>query len=105
MASRFRAPAKCDLRRFTRIRFYQADGNSAAEIHRRMSRVYGKIFMSDCAVREWCRKFKHCRTDTHDEEGQGRKSVAKEDLIQRVPGNFWSSLNRTCLSTQHIAPT
>lgn len=34
------------------IRFLQA-GLSVAEIHRRMSQVYGKNFMSDSVVRGW----------------------------------------------------
>lgn len=76
------APAKCELRSV--IRFLQAEGHSAAEIHRRMSRVYGENFMSDGAVREWCRKFKDGRNDVHDEGGQGRKSVVSDDLVQRV---------------------
>jgi histone-lysine N-methyltransferase SETMAR len=49
-----------------------------------MSQVYGENFMSDGVVREWCRKFKYGRTDVHDEGGQGRKSVASEDRVQRV---------------------
>ncbi|GBN42727.1 hypothetical protein AVEN_259838-1 [Araneus ventricosus] len=55
MSIRIDALAKCELRSV--IRFYQAEGKSAAEIPRRMNRVYGKNFMSD-GVREWCRKFK-----------------------------------------------
>ncbi|GBM69112.1 hypothetical protein AVEN_196523-1, partial [Araneus ventricosus] len=38
-------PAKCEMRSV--IRFQQAEGNSAAENHRRMSRVYGANFMID----------------------------------------------------------
>ena len=56
MAATIDAPAKCELRSV--IRFLQAEGRSAAEIHRRMSKVYGENFMSDGSVREWCRKFK-----------------------------------------------
>lgn len=41
-------------------------------------------FFSDRIDREWCRKFKDTRTDFRDEGGQGRKSVEKEDLAQRV---------------------
>ncbi|XP_046407890.1 histone-lysine N-methyltransferase SETMAR-like [Ischnura elegans] len=76
------APAKCELRSV--IRFLQAEGHSAAEIHRRMSRVYGENFMSDGVAREWCRKFKDGRNDVHDEGGQGRKSVISDDLVKRV---------------------
>ncbi|GBN64935.1 hypothetical protein AVEN_23301-1 [Araneus ventricosus] len=71
MTSRIDAPAKCELRSV--IRFLQAEGNSAAEIHRRMSRVYSENFKSDGVVRERRRKFKNGLTDVHDEEGQGRK--------------------------------
>ena len=73
MAAMIDAPTKCELRGV--IRFLQAEGRSAAEIHRRMSKVYGESFMSDGSVREWCRKFKEGRTDVHD-GGHGRKSVA-----------------------------
>jgi len=45
--------------------------------------VYGENFMSDGSVREWCRKFKEGRTDVHDEDGHGRKSVATVALCQR----------------------
>ncbi|XP_057658850.1 zinc finger protein 845-like isoform X1 [Diorhabda carinulata] len=76
------APAKCELRSV--IRFLQVEGHSAAEIHQRMSRVYGENFMSDGVVREWCRKFKEGRKDVHDEGGQGRKSVVSDDLVQQV---------------------
>ena len=82
MAATIDSPAKCELRSV--IRFLQVEGNSAAEIHRRMSRVYGETFMSDGVVREWCRKFKGGRTDVHDEGWQRRKSVATEDIVQRV---------------------
>jgi len=47
MAALIDSPAKCELRSV--IRFLQAEKNSAAaEIHRRMSQVYGENFMS-CA--------------------------------------------------------
>ena len=73
MAATIDAPAKCELRSV--IHFLQAEGHSAAEIHRRMSKVYGENFMSDGSVREWCRKFKKGRTDVHDEGGHGRMTM------------------------------
>ena len=82
VATTIDAPAKCELQSV--IRFLQAEGRSAAEIHRRMSKVYGDNFMSDGSVREWCRKFKDGRTDVHDEGGHGRKSVATVGLVERV---------------------
>ncbi|GBM15132.1 hypothetical protein AVEN_242172-1 [Araneus ventricosus] len=73
MANRTDASAKCGLRSITR--FLQAEGNSAVEIHRSMSRVYGENFMSDGVVLEWCRKFKDGRTDVYDAEGQNATHV------------------------------
>ncbi|XP_063215963.1 histone-lysine N-methyltransferase SETMAR-like [Bacillus rossius redtenbacheri] len=49
-----------------------------------MSVVYGENLMSDGVVREWCRKFREGRIDVHDEGGQGRKSVATDETVQRV---------------------
>ncbi|XP_035219901.1 uncharacterized protein LOC118192980 [Stegodyphus dumicola] len=40
--------------------------------------------MSDGVVCEWCRNFKDGRTDVHEEGRQGRKSVATDDIVQRV---------------------
>ena len=40
--------------------------------------------VSDGSVREWCRKFKEGRIDVQDEGGQGRKSVATDDVVERV---------------------
>jgi len=76
-------PAKYELGGAV-IRFLLAEGYSAAEIHRWMSNVYGNNFMSDSCVRKWCRKFKVGYTDFHDEGGQGRKSVATEDIVEKV---------------------
>ena len=57
-------PAKCEIRGV--IRFLQAEGVSAAEIHRRMSAIYGPKCMDASVVREWCRKFREGRDDVHD---------------------------------------
>jgi transposase len=66
------------------ICFSQAEGHSVAEIHHRMSAVYGPNFMSDTYVREWCRKFHDGRTDKHDEVGQGRPSLMTDELKQHI---------------------
>jgi transposase len=66
------------------IRFLQAEGHSAAEIHRGMSAVYGPNFVSDTCVREWCRTFRCGRTDVHDEGGQGQPSLVTDDLVQHI---------------------
>ena len=60
--------ASCKVR--AAIRFLHAEGQSAAEIHRRLCRVYGDNVISDSYVREWCRKFRYGHTDVHDEGGQ-----------------------------------
>ena len=44
------APAKCDIRSI--IRFLQAEGQNAAEIHQRLCIVYGETIISDGAVRK-----------------------------------------------------
>jgi len=58
------APASCELHAV--IRFLHAEGQSMAEIHRRLCCVYGDNVISDSCVREWCRKFRDGRTDVHD---------------------------------------
>jgi hypothetical protein len=74
--------AKCEIR--TVIRFLQAEGHSAAEIHRWMSAMCGPNFLSDTYDKEWCRKFCDGRTDVRDEGGQGRPSLVTDDLVQHV---------------------
>jgi len=58
------APASCKVRAV--IRFLHAEGQSAAEIHRRLCRVHGDNVMSDSCVRKWCRKFRDGRTEMLD---------------------------------------
>lgn len=82
MFATIQTSAKCEIRSV--IRFLQAEGNTAAEIHRRVCAVYGENIMSDSAVRKWCRIFQEGRTDVHDEGGQGRKSVATDDIVEQV---------------------
>jgi hypothetical protein len=48
-------------------RFLCAKYMSAAEIHRELCLVYGQNVMSEGTTRQWCRKFKDCRTNVHDE--------------------------------------
>jgi transposase len=66
------------------IRFLHAEGQSVAEIHRRLCRAYGANVMSDSCVREWCRKFRDGRTDVHEEGAQGRHSIVTDELIHKV---------------------
>jgi len=65
------------------INFLHAEGQSAAEIHRRLCHVDGDNVMSDSCVREWCRKFRDGRTDVHDEGGQGRHSIVTDKPFQK----------------------
>jgi hypothetical protein len=58
------APASCEVRAV--IRFLHAERQTAAEIYRRLCRVYGDNVMNDSCVREWCRKFRGGRIDVHD---------------------------------------
>lgn len=56
MAATMDSLADCELQSMIRF-LQQQEGNSAAEIHRRLSVVYGKHCMSDSAVRKQCRQF------------------------------------------------
>jgi transposase len=66
------------------IRFLHAEGQSTAEIHRRLCRVYGDNVMSDSCVREWCKQFEDGRTDVHEEGAQGRHSIVTDELVRKV---------------------
>ena len=46
MATTMEAPAKCDIRSI--IRFLQAEGQNAAEIHQRLCIVYGEMLVVLC---------------------------------------------------------
>ena len=76
------APASCEARAV--IRFIHTEGQSAAEIHRRLCRAYVDNVMSDRRVREWCKKFRDGQTDLHDEGGQERHSIVTDELVQKV---------------------
>lgn len=49
-----------------------------------MSNVYGNNFMNDGCIQIWCRKLKKVCTDFHDEGEQGKKSVATEDIVEKM---------------------
>jgi transposase len=72
------APASCKVRAV--IRFLHAEGQSKAEIHRRLFRVYGNNVMSDSYVRE----FRDGRYDVRDEGGQERHSIVTDELVEKV---------------------
>ena len=76
------APVSCKVR--AGIRFLHTEGQSAAEIHRRLCRVYGDKVMSDSCVRKWCRKFRDGHTDVLDEGGQERHSIVTDEHVQKV---------------------
>ena len=64
MATTMEAPANCEIR--SMIRFLQAAGQNATEIHRRLCIVYGENVISG-AVRKWYRHCREGRTDVYDE--------------------------------------
>jgi transposase len=76
------ASASCKVRAV--IRFIHTEGQRAAEIHRRLCRVYSDNVMSDICVREWCRKFRDRRTDVHYEGCQERHTIVTDELVQKV---------------------
>ncbi|KAL0268851.1 UNVERIFIED_CONTAM: hypothetical protein PYX00_010659 [Menopon gallinae] len=74
--------SSCEIRSV--IRFLTARGYNAAEIHRQLCETYGPNVMSDGKVRQWCREFKEGRSNVHDEQRSGRRSVRTDDLVERV---------------------
>lgn len=95
------SPAACEVQSV--IRFLQAKGNGAVQIHRRLCVVYGNTVMSDDSVHDWCRQFKNRRTDVHNERGQGRKSIMTEDLVHQVD-QFVRENGRTTVSDLSTFP-
>lgn len=65
------SPAKCEM--FGDVQFLQAEWYNAAEIHRRMSNMYGPTFMSDSEVCQFCRNFETGCSDVHHAGIQEKK--------------------------------
>jgi hypothetical protein len=85
------APASCEVRAV--IRFLHTEGQSMAEIHRWLCRVYGDNIMSDSCVREWCRKFRDGRTDVNDIGGQEWHSIVTVKIHSKSwPMLAWKTL-------------
>lgn len=102
MAIAINAPASCELHSV--ICFLQVEESSTTEIHCRMSVVYGEHCMSHSALRKWCRKFAQGQTDTHNEGGQGRKSVVTANLVdQFIRENRRFSINEQSLEFPDIS--
>ena len=95
------APASCEVRAV--IRFLHTEGQSTAETHRRLCRVYGDNIMSDSCVREWCRNFRDGSTDMHDEGGQERHSIVTDELFQKVDQCFRGKLRFTILELLQVS--
>ena len=85
MVATIDAPAKCELRIV--IRFLQAEGRSAAEIHRRMSKVYGGNFMSDGSVRDGVENLKKGEPTSMMKVDMG----ASLSLSLSLQKTFWKS--------------
>ena len=64
------------------IRFLSAEGNRAAEIHRRLVAVYGECVMTRQNVMKWVHEFKEVRMEVHDEERSGHPSVVSDGVLQ-----------------------
>jgi hypothetical protein len=73
MAVSIQNPAKCEVRAV--IRFLQAKGETAAEIHRQLVSVYGEDVMNRQNVAKWNREFEAGRSDVHDKIRSGRPDV------------------------------
>jgi hypothetical protein len=78
--------ASCEVRDL--ISFIHAEGQSAVEIHPRLCRVYDDNVISECCVREWCRKFRAGRIDVHENCGQKRHSIVTDEFVRKVVREF-----------------
>lgn len=65
------------------IRFLSAKGVKAADIHRRISEVYGKNIKSDGMVRKWVKGCKDARKNVNDDEPSERLLLISNDLVQQ----------------------
>jgi len=61
------------------IRFLWSEGETGAEIHRRLSAQYGDRALPRRSVYEWIEKFQHGRTSVKDEERAERPSTSITD--------------------------
>jgi hypothetical protein len=85
MAAPTRSPAKCEM--LSVIRFLNAKGERATEIHKQIVAVYGNV-MNRQNVTKWCREFSEGRTDVHDEQRSGRPSFIPDDRLQEIEGEI-----------------
>jgi hypothetical protein len=79
-------PAECEVR--AEIRFLQAKGETAVEIHRQLVSVYDEDVMDRQNVAKWCREFEVGRSDVHDEIRSGMSSVVTDEIIQKMVKTF-----------------
>lgn len=77
--------AKCEV--CSVIRFLNAKGEAAAEIHCQIVSVYG-VVMNRQKVAKWCHEFNARKTDVLDERRTGGPSLINNDLIKKFEGNI-----------------
>jgi hypothetical protein len=85
MAAPIQSPAKCEVRSV--IRFLNAKGERAAEIHKQIVAVYDNV-MNRQNVAMWCREFSEGRTHVHEEQRSGRPSLFSYDLLHEIEGEI-----------------
>ena len=89
MSKEIETTAVCEIRAV--IRFLNAKGTTAAEIHRQICDVYGEGAMSGSMVRRWVRLFNEGRENVHDDERSGRPSLVNDEMVraieERIRGN------------------
>jgi hypothetical protein len=65
--------------------FFQAEGVSESEIHRRLASIYGQKVFSRKEVFLWCNKFKYGRTavnvDPQKHRGRQRTSHTDDNFV------------------------
>jgi hypothetical protein len=75
-------PAKREVRSL--FRFLNTKGETTAEIHRQLIRVYGEDAGNRQNVAKLCRELTAGRTNVHDDKRSGRPSVVTARLIQKT---------------------
>lgn len=95
-------PAKCEVRAV--IRYLNAKGMSAVEIHCEIVSVYGENIMSRQHVTKWVRNFTFGRTEIHDEARSGRPSIVTDDMVQKIEENLLSDRRITIDDLHELCP-
>ena len=74
---------------------------SPRETHRQIVAVFGKA-INRKNVTKWCREFSEGRTDVHEEQRRGRRSLISDDLVHEFEGEIRANRRVTIRELHHI---